>query len=251
MGLTSSPELGGVSVWRHRAPSASRSGPGREGASPAPTPQPQSCVRRTLQLRPARMPILQSLWSNPCMGTHFLQAAALIPPLQGAHTVLCVLLGPWTGDCTVTGSVSSSSWTGTCTVGLQGPATEDPETPVRNWDSRGGDESCGQISRTAALGNRTLGCLAQRKPERGRQGVPQGPHHVPALLLLPSPSSGPGGGSSPMVRCGPVGSVTAWWQPGTQRLGHVQPPGPRAAAQGFQEPTCKRRDRHLTPRLTT
>ena len=143
------------------------------------------------------------------------------------------------------------SWTGTCTVGLQGPATEGPETSVRNWDSPGGEESCGQISRSAALVNRTLGCLAQRKPERGRQGVPQGPHHVPALLLLPSPSSGPGGGSSPMVRCGPVGSVTAWWQPGTQRLGHVQPPGPRAAAQGFQEPTCKRRDRHLTPRLTT
>ncbi|CAI9150303.1 unnamed protein product, partial [Rangifer tarandus platyrhynchus] len=28
-------------------------------------------------------------------------------------------------------------------------------------------------------------------------------------------------------------------------------PGPRAAAQGFQEPTCKRQDRHLTYRCTT
>ena len=28
-------------------------------------------------------------------------------------------------------------------------------------------------------------------------------------------------------------------------------PGPHAAAQGFQEPVCKRRDRHLTDRLTT
>ena len=28
-------------------------------------------------------------------------------------------------------------------------------------------------------------------------------------------------------------------------------PGPRAAAQGFQQPMCKRRDRHLTHRRTT
>ena len=60
------------------------------------------------------------------------------------------------------------SWTGTFTVHLEGPATEGPETSVRNWDSPGGGESCGQISRSAALVNRTLGCLAQRKPEPGR-----------------------------------------------------------------------------------
>ena len=68
------------------------------------------------------------------------------------------------------------SWTGTCTVGLQGAATEDPKTPVRNWDSQGGDESCGQTSRSAALVNRTLGCLAQRKPEPGRERGTAGPH---------------------------------------------------------------------------
>ena len=79
------------------------------------------------------------------------------------------------------------SWTGTCTVGLQGPATEDPKTPVRNWDSRGGDESCGQTSRSAALVNRTLGCLAQRKPELGRQGSTAGPPPRPSPPLASQP----------------------------------------------------------------
>ena len=119
------------------------------------------------------MPALESLWSNPCMGTHFLQAAALTPPLQGARTVLCVLLGPWTAACTVTESVSSSQLDWDLHGGPAGAATEDPETPVRN--SPGGDESCGQISRSAALVNPTWAAWrreSQNREDKGRSRAP-------------------------------------------------------------------------------
>ena len=49
------------------------------------------------------------------------------------------------------GSISSSQPDWDLHGGLAGAGHRQPKTPVRSWDSQGRDESCGQISRRAAL----------------------------------------------------------------------------------------------------
>ena len=111
--LPSSPELRGVSVWRH----ANWSGPGREGASPASTPQPQSCVRQTLQLPPARMPVLQSLF-KPVLGDPLPSSSCPDPALQGSTCYAVSSSVPGLATAVSLGPSHLPSWTKTCTVGL-------------------------------------------------------------------------------------------------------------------------------------